>query len=146
MCRILATLVTLAWGLWFGGLIVLFMAVTALFATYPRHVAGQGAAQIFRVFNVYQLAVAAVALLATFGWRVIAAPRLKTSLFTLFGLATVAACMIAMYLAPQIEAMQRQGLTDSREFGRYHGYAMAVYLAETLVLLIAGCLLPWMRE
>jgi glucan phosphoethanolaminetransferase (alkaline phosphatase superfamily) len=146
MRRILATVVILAWGLWFGGLIALFMAVTVLFATYSRHVAGQGAAHLFRVFNGYQLALAAIALLFTFGWRVLGNPRLKTSLFTLFALATIAACVIITYVAPHIEALQAHGLTDSRDFSRLHGLSMAIYLVEVIMLLIAGCLLPWMRE
>lgn len=146
MRRILATLVTLSWGLWFGGLIALFIAVTSLFATYSPHVAGQGAAHIFRVFNKYQLVLAGGALLSTFGWRVLCKPHLKTSLFTMFALATVAACVIITYISPHIEALQRQGLTESKEFGRYHGLSMAVYLVEVVMLLIAGCLLPWLRE
>ena len=69
MRRLFGMIVLLAWGLWLGGLVTLFMAVTTLFATLDRHTAGVGAAHIFRLFNQYQLAFAAAALLATFFWR-----------------------------------------------------------------------------
>ena len=145
MRRVLFTIVTLAWGLWFGGLIVLFMTVTSLFKTFAsRHdLAGQAAAQIFRTFNAYQLALAAIALLATFAWRVFGPPRLKAALFTLFAIATVGGCVITIYLAPQMQRLQAQGLTTSSAFGRLHEYSMLAYLVETIALLMAGLLLAW---
>jgi hypothetical protein len=144
MRRVLSTLVLLIWGLWFGGLIVLFISVLTLFKTFPdRHdVAGQGAAHIFHVFNAYQLVLAAAALLVTFVWRVVGPPKLKTTLFVLFAIATVGACAITMYFTPQIEMLQHEGLTNSVQFKRLHGYSMAVYVCEVISLLIAGALLP----
>jgi hypothetical protein len=148
MRNILRTSLTLVWGLWFGGVVMLFLAVMSLFATFSgRHdLAGQGAAQIFRVFNAYQLALAAAALIGTFIWYLLGPPRLKMGLFTLFALATFAACVITMYIAPQIALMQQKGLTHTKDFGRMHGYSMIAYLFEAVMLLIAGAMLPWMRE
>jgi len=148
MRRVLPTLITLLWALWFGGVIMLFIAVTSVFATFhDRHdLAGQAAAHIFRVFNAYQLLLAAGALVATFVWYLVGPPRLKMGLFTLFGLATFAACVITMYIAPQIELLQRQGDTHSQQFARLHGRSMIAYLIEAVVLLIAGVFLSWMRE
>lgn len=145
MRRFLSTIVLLAWGLWFGGLIVLFMAVQTLFNTFPRETAGQGAARIFHAFNLYQLALAAVALAATFAWRVIGPPRLKTTLFVLFAVATVGACVIVMYFTPRIEMLQHQGMTQTEQFKRLHGYSMLTYVGETVALLVAGVLMPWIR-
>lgn len=148
MRRLLSILVTVIWGLWFGGLIVLFLAVTSLFKTFAdRHeIAGEGAAQIFQLFNRYQLALAAAALLATFAWRVLGPPRWKEALFGLFAVATVAACIVSMYLAPRIEMLGRQGLAHSSQFGRLHVYSMMAYAAEVAVLLIAGIMLPWIND
>lgn len=148
MGRFLATIVTALWGLWFGGVVMLFIAVSSLFNTFhDRHdLAGQGAAPIFRTFNVYQLAIAALVLIATFAWYLIGRPRLKMGLFLLFGLATFAACVITIYVAPQIAAMQQNGLTHSPEFNRMHGYSMIAYLVEAVALLLAGLLLPWLRD
>jgi hypothetical protein len=147
MRRILSTLITVLWALWFGGVIMLFIAVTSIFATFhDRHdLAGHAAAHLFRVFNAYQLALAAAALVATFVWYLLGPPRLKMGLFTLFGLATFAACIITMYIAPRIELLQRQGESHSSEFARLHGASMVVYLVETVLLLVAGLFLGWMR-
>ena len=146
MRRFLSTLVLMAWGLWFGGLIVLFVAVQTLFNTFPRETAGQGAARIFHAFNAYQLALAAVALVATFAWRVTGPPRLKTTLFVLFALATVGACVITMYFTPRIELLQHRGLTQTVEFKRLHGFSMLAYVGEAVALLVAGVVMPWVRS
>ena len=144
MRRVLSTLVLLIWGLWFGGLIVLFISVLTLFNTFPdRHdLAGQGAAHIFHVFNAYQLALAAGALVLTFVWRVVGPPEWKTTLFVFFAIATVGACIIATYLTPHIELLQHQGLTTSTQFKNLHGISMGVYVGEVLALLVAGIILP----
>lgn len=133
-------LVAWIWGLWFGGVVLLFVAVQSLFNTFQdrRDVFAEGAAGIFRWFNRYQLALAAAALLATFAWRLVGAPRLKAALFTLFGVATVAACAAGAWIAPKIQALHAQGLDQSPQFKQIHGLSMAVYLAEAVALLIAG--------
>jgi glucan phosphoethanolaminetransferase (alkaline phosphatase superfamily) len=148
MRQILSTVITLLWALWFGGVLMLFIAVSSLFVTFhDRHdLAGQAAARIFRVFNAYQLALAAGSLIATFIWYVLGPPRLKMGLFTLFGLATFAACVITLYIAPKIEMLQREAETHSTQFARLHGTSMMAYLAEALLLLIAGILLSRMHR
>ncbi|HSU65312.1 MAG TPA: DUF4149 domain-containing protein [Tepidisphaeraceae bacterium] len=148
MRRFLSTLVTLLWALWFGGVVMLFIAVLSLFAAFPEHhdIAGQGAARIFHVFNAYQLALAGLTLVATFVWYLKGPPGMKMGLFLLFALATAAAGLITLYIAPEIAQMQAKQLSQSAEFKRMHGYSMIAYVAEAVVLLIAGLLLPWMRE
>jgi hypothetical protein len=146
MRRLFGILVMLVWGLWFGGLVALFIAVTALFHALDRHTAGVGAARIFRVFNLYQLALATAALLAAFFWRVVGPPRFKEALFTFFAIATAGACAIAIWIAPKIAELQAQGLTESGQFGKVHGLSMAVYLAEVVALFLAGILIPFARE
>jgi hypothetical protein len=146
MRRFISTLVTLVWGLWFGGLIAIFISVLSLFATFPRETAGQGAARIFHAFNAYQLALAALALIATFIWRLIGPPKRTTALFALFAVATLGACLVTMYFTPRIELLQHQGLAGSDQFKRLHGNSMIAYCGEVVVLLIAGLILPWTHE
>lgn len=148
MRTVLHSLITLVWGLWFGGVLTLFIAVTAIFNAFPdqQPLAGQAAAHVFRAFNVYQLALAAAALLITFVWCVLQQGKLKIGLFLLFGLVTFDACVITTHIAPQIELLQQKHLTHTPEFGRMHGYAMALYLAEAVLLLISGLFLPWLRS
>lgn len=145
MQRAISTFVTIIWGLWFGGLIVLFLAVQSLFNTFAtRHdLAGQGAAHIFHAFNAYQLALAAAALIATVLWRIKGPPKLTTAFFVFFALAALGACTITMYFTPHIEMLQHQGLTESIQFKKLHGLSMTIYVAETASLLVAGLLLPW---
>ena len=148
MRTVLHSLITLVWGLWFGGVMTLFVAVLAIFAAFPgqRENAGQAARHVFRVFNFYQLALAAAALLITFVWCIWRRGPMRFGLFLLFGLATFDACFITMKIAPQIERLTQQGLAASPEFGRLHGFSMILYMAEAILLLIAGLFLPWLRE
>lgn len=148
MRTVLHTLITLVWGLWFGGMACVFIVVTAIFNAFPADpsVAGQAAAHVFRSFNVYQLVLAAAALLATFFWCLAQRGKMKLGLFLLFGLATVDACIITRYLAPSLERLQQQHLTHTPDFGRLHAYSMTLYLAEAVLLLVSGLFLPWLRE
>ncbi|HZL36877.1 MAG TPA: DUF4149 domain-containing protein [Tepidisphaeraceae bacterium] len=140
MNRFLQTLVTLAWGVWFGGLVVLFLAVGSIFQTFAdRHdLAGQAASGIFRVFNGYRLGVAAAALLATFLWRLAGRSRAKVAAFALFALGALAAVYSAAVLTPKIERLRVDGQTHASTFDRLHGLSMSVYLAETIFVLGAG--------
>jgi hypothetical protein len=146
MNRAFQILVTLAWGLWFGGLVMLFISVTSLFHTFAdqRDVAATAASGLFHSFDSYRLIVAAAALVATFVWRVAGgASRLKTAVFTLFALAVIAATCSAVLITPKIERLAAAGRTNSPDFRRLHGASMGVYLVETLFVAGAGMLLPW---
>jgi hypothetical protein len=143
----LAVAVTLAWALWFGGLITLFLAVTSLFDTFApdRHVAGTAAAGIFRRFEFYQLALAAVAVVAAALWRAsdgAAAPYRRTLVLILLALAGGMALVSKFAVSNRIENLRENKLTDTPEFRRLHGLSMTVYSGEALTLLVAGLLLP----
>ena len=71
MNRVLATLVCLAWALWFGGAVMVFVTAGSLFATFApdKVTAGTAAAGVFRTWERYQLVLAAVALVLTVAWR-----------------------------------------------------------------------------
>ena len=148
MRTILHTLLTLVWGLWFGGVVALFVAIHGVFRAFPsdQSSAAETAIHVFRAFNRYQLGVAAAAIIVTFLWCLLQRGRMKMGLFLVYGLATVDACLITTYVAPAIEKMHVNGLTNTPEFVRMHGYSMLLYLAEAVLLLVAGFLLPWLRE
>ena len=141
-------LISLIWGLWFGGVVTLFVAVTAIFKAFPdeHEVAGEAARYVFHAFNIYQLSLAVVALLGTFAWSFLKSGPMKLGLFLLFSLVTSDACIIATYVAPKIELLQRSGLGQSHEFSTLHGISLALYLAEAVLLLIAGLFLLELRE
>lgn len=182
MQRLLAAVVTVAWALWFGGVVMLLLAVSSIFQTFDtgptvealapfgvssdpavvaqhsplrRVLAGAAASGVFHRFERYQLIVAAIALLAAFGWRLASPSRLKTALFALLALATLAAVATTAAITPRVEAIRVEALgrgqdvkqsPRSAEFAKLHGLSMAVYSAEALTLLLAGLVLPFATQ
>jgi len=145
MRRLLHIGTLLAWGLWFGGLVTLFLAVTSIFRTFDqqRDIAGQAASGIFRLFNMYCLGVCAGALLLNFLWWLSGRSGRKLVVFALFALATIAASYVTAVLTPKMETMRLEHQTQLPEFARLHGMAMGVYLVETILVFLAGVALPW---
>jgi hypothetical protein len=146
MRRILPIIILLAWGLWLGGMIALFIAISSLFsALAARHdLAGLGASRIFRNFNFYQLAVAAITLLAVAFHST--SSRNKVALVGLLAVAMGAALVISLRLTPLIERMRLASMTHSPQFSKLHGISMAMYAMEALLVFIAGFLLPGVLE
>lgn len=148
MRRISTICLVLSWGLWFGGLIVLFLAVSALFKAFPdRHdIAGKGAAQIFRIFNIYQGILAAIVLVAALFSRPAGGSRASNALLLMLAVATATAFFVALWLTPQIERLRLEGFTHTPEFSRLHGLSMGLSFVESLFLLAAGLVLPAVVE
>jgi len=144
--KIAASLVCIAWALWFGGLGALFLFVTDLFAK-DRPTALNAAPQMFLVFERYQILLAAAALLGVVAWRILAGSIRVTVLFIMLASATLPAALGPMFVTSRLEQLRRQGQSSSPEFRKLHGISMIVYTGQTLILLAAGLTLPWaMRE
>jgi hypothetical protein len=146
MHRLLSTIVVLAWGLWFGAIVMVFVTVTSLFSTFAdqRQIAGAAAAGVFRRFEVFELILAPVGLLAALLLRRWAANRSFATVVAAFlALAAVGACASHFYLTPRIDELRRQGVPSSSEqFKSLHGQSSMVYASQAVVLLAAGLLLP----
>ena len=144
--RFMPVVLTLAWGLWFGGIITLFLAVTSLFATFApdKSLAGTAAAGIFRRFEFYQLLLAAVAVAAAAVWRASSSPRAgrATLLLVLLALAAGEALTSTLVVSSRIERLREARLTDTPQFRRLHGVSMTVYASEAGLLAVAGLVLP----
>jgi hypothetical protein len=119
-----------AWALWLGGLVSLFIFVGTLFSE-DHALAAQTAPRLFHVFERYQLALAAVALLS-------AICRRTTLAAVLFCLASVGAVVSPLMITPRIMELQRLGQTHTAQFATLHGRSMMVYSADTLLVLGAG--------
>jgi hypothetical protein len=136
----------LAWALWLGGLVTLFIAVTSLFHTFAadKALAGTAAAGVFRRFESYQLVLAAVAVLAAAAWRMTASdsPRRKTVLLILLVVAAAVAAVSTFFVSNQIHHLRELHETTSTRFRTLHQLSMTLYLAETVVLLLAAMALP----
>ena len=133
MRKIWNVIVQLVCGLWLGGLVALFIFVVTLF--HKDHaIAVQAAPQMFQAFEVYQFFLAAVAILSAMICR-------RPIVAVLFVLAGICALVTHFGLTPQILEMARLGQTHTEEFGKVHGEAMMVYLADTVFVFVAGVLL-----
>jgi hypothetical protein len=138
MQRLCQFLALIAWSLWLGGLVLLFVVVQTLFATEPRDTFIEVAPRIFLAFERYQLLLAGLALLGTFGWR-LANPSLGIgALFTLFAAATVGALASTLLITPRLEDLRLHDQLQSPQFARLHGISMCVYVAQVILLAIAG--------
>jgi hypothetical protein len=137
MRKVIAVLVTLAWALWFGGIVALFLFVSVMFSQ-SRPVAVEAAPMLFHAFERYQLLVAAFALVCLVLWRVLVPSRAVMVVFTLLAFAAVAAVLSTTLVTPRIETLRRQGQSGSPEFRQLHGRSMQFYVSEAVLLLLAG--------
>jgi hypothetical protein len=130
----------LAWALWLGGMIALFVFVTTLF-NGDRAIAVQAAPRMFVVFQKYQLILAAIELAAIVVWKSALPSKLIVAAFIVFAAAALAAVAVSIWILPRMEQLRSMGESSSPEFGRLHGISMMLYLAEVLFLLIGGIML-----
>ncbi|MDB5297934.1 MAG: hypothetical protein JWO31_3917 [Phycisphaerales bacterium] len=124
MNRVLSVLLSLAWAVWVGGLVGVFLAVTSLNRTFvdDRDAFGRAASGVFAAFERVQLGLAAATLLLTFLWRLRGgAARLKTALFVLLALSSVAAVVGTTVVTPKLDRLRLAGTRKWLEFMSLHG-------------------------
>jgi hypothetical protein len=138
MVHLFRALLGLIWGLWFGGVIALFVFAVALFKQLGREIAPQATQVLFPTFERYHLVLAALALLVCVGWRVIGKSRAASWVFAFFAIATCAATTSAIFLTPKIMELTRNGKAGTPEFWKTHGMSNLVYMTEAVALLVAG--------
>jgi hypothetical protein len=141
MRSLFSILSTLAWSLWFGGLIAVFVIATGMFSR-DRALALQANPAIFAIFERYQLIIGAAALICLLGWRIAGGGLLVSAIFALLALAAAAAVIEPLAISSKMQQLVRDSQTDSPQFRKLHGYSMMLYCAEGGVLLAAGLLLP----
>lgn len=141
MRQILSTLTLLAWALWFGGMIVLIVFVSALFAK-NRPIALDAAPILFTTFGLYQLIVGIIAIIAAVAWRFVEPTRVLTGIVVLFMLAAIGAILLSTMIVPPMEKLRASGQRESAQFKQLHKQSTKLYLAEMVALLVAGCMLP----
>jgi hypothetical protein len=145
MSRVASILVRLSTSLWFGGMIFLFIAVQTLFRAFPRpasEVAPQAAPALFAVFERYQLALAAVALLSAFAWYVTTRSGRVIVLFALLALAATGAAVSTALITPRMEQLRTAGQSSSSRFKALHARSMQCYVAQAALLLVSVLMLP----
>ena len=124
--RILLTL----WvgGMWVAGLVVAPLLFSVL---DDRSLAGTVAGSLFTVTSYIGLACGGV-LLALNGWRYRAPNRRAVLLLAMLMLIGIG----QFILAPLIADLRLQGLADTARFGRLHGLAGVVFLANCVLGLV----------
>jgi hypothetical protein len=127
-------------------MIFLFMAVTRLFAAFPRQssdVAVQAAPRLFAMFETYQLVLAVIALAATFGWYLATRAKLVMMLFVLLALAAAGGAISTNLISAKMHALREAGQSGSPEFMQLHGRSMIVYTCQAALLLVAVIMLSF---
>jgi hypothetical protein len=137
----LRLLTILTWALWLGGLIALFLFVSYLFKA-DRPIAVVAAPLMFERFERVQLLLAAVALLAIGGLRLIEARAVHSTVFTFFAVATVGLVISAAVIRPKMERLRVAGESSGTQFRQLHGQSMALYSLQATALLLAGLFIP----
>jgi hypothetical protein len=141
MRRVAAIVAVLTWALWFGGLMALFIFVQTLFRE-DRSIALEAAPRMFSLFEKYQLALAAAALIATLVWRIVVRRAIISAIFFLFAVATLGAVAGPVFISGEMQKLRAAGQSSGARFHKLHGQSMIIYVSETVVLLAAGVLLP----
>lgn len=133
--------VTLAWALWLGGLIALFLFVQTLFRQ-NRPVAVDAAPLMFQAFERVQLLLAGCALIGTFCLWLLTRARPVKVVFALLALSAALAALSTTLVTTKMESLRRAGMSASPEFRRLHGFSMLFYVSQAGVLVAAGAALP----
>ena len=139
--QVCVTVTMLSVALWLGGLLALFIFVQTLF-TKSRPLAAEAAPVLFNTFERYQLVLAATAVVATIGWRILSRQWLIWIILALLALATIGAIAGPLAITGPMEALRAQGLSGTADFRRLHGYSMIVYVGQTILLAGAAMILP----
>ena len=146
MHRLLSTVLLLAWGLWFGAIVMVFVTVTSLFSTFAdqRPLAGAAAAGVFRRFEVLQVIAAVVALAAALAlWSRARRTNRPGVLLLAVLAATMGALASATVITPRIEALRRAGVpSESEQFKSLHRTSSTLYTIQAGLLLTTGLFLP----
>jgi hypothetical protein len=138
MVTLARTALGIVWGLWFGGVIALFIFAVTLFNGLGRETAAIATGVMFPAFERYHLVLAALALAACVAWRGLSRSRAATFTFFLLAVATVMAVVSASVITPRILELRHLGQTHTPEFGRAHGISGVLYVVEAVSLLGAG--------
>ena len=138
MTRILVILLSLTHGLWFGGLVTLFLLTTAI-RKHDIELTRRVATPIFTAFETYHLVLGGVALLLLVAlWPIARRSAWKPVTAALFGIGLAAAITSASLITPRLEQLRRDGQSGSDAFRRVHTGSRVCFGTETVALLAAG--------
>ncbi len=138
--RLPSTLTLIAWAMWFGGIMALFVFVQVLFKA-DRGVAMSAAPMLFGAFEVYQIFLAAATLIGVMTWYLVERRSRLVAAFGLLAVATIIAVVNSTVITRPMEQLRTSGQVQSASFKRLHGYSRLFYVTESAVLLLGGVVL-----
>jgi hypothetical protein len=141
MRTLFAIIATLAWALWLGGSVALFIFVIVLFRA-DREIARQAAPLLFLVFEKYQIALGATGIVAGAGWWVGTRSRWVMYWIALLLIASIGTVVTPMLITSRMEELRRSERTATPEYQALHKRSEWVYMAQTALLACAGLVLP----
>jgi len=131
----------LAWALWFGATIAVFVFVKHFFAVFPHEMAGTAANAMFNSFANYELILAGTSLLSS-GMLLVTYPTARWVLILGFLILTAGmAVTVALGLIPMMDALIDQGKQHSPEFIKLHVKSMVAMTLQSVMLLLTGGLM-----
>jgi hypothetical protein len=136
MRKTLSVIMMLAWALWFGGMIVLFIFVMRLFGT-SRAVAVDAAPVLFNTFAVYQLIVGMIACAAGTILTLLTR-RNAHALATLLMIVALGAGLVLRSWTNEMERLNRSSVAGVTRFQKLHHASTRVYTSAAVLLMISG--------
>jgi len=137
-------ILVLAWAVWLGGLLGIFLAVTTVFAVLDpdRTTAGMIGAVMFGRVERMILLIAAAAIISAIGMTHVRRSTSRVALLATLVLAAALALAGTLLITPRINALRQANLTQTSDFKRLHGASMATYSTQVALLALAGLILP----
>ena len=141
----LSSLLAAAWGLWFGGIVSLFLFMNRLFESMHddyRAVFDTVAPAQFRMAERFGIVAGGLALVTAFAMRLVSRGKAATWLFALLAIAAALDVVRPVFISARMHGLVTPGQTPPPEFMRLHGLYMAAAGIEAIFLLIAAFALP----
>jgi len=135
MLHFLRIILGLALSVWLGALVMTLLAVTKLFARFPRAtgstVAVEGAPAVFAAFEESMRWIALVALLLSALYALALRRRFAAVLpFITTAIATAMLFVSIIFITPKLNQLRIEGKSQSPEFRQGHNTSNVLYLIQ----------------
>jgi hypothetical protein len=141
MKSLLVFITFVAWALWFGASIAIFVFGSYFQKHLPPETFHATARALFHVFSNYELSLAAIALVSSGTWMVFYPSKWSVIMVGCMVLTGGMTVTFALGLMPAMDMLMDEGQRDSARFKTLHGKSMVALLMQSMVLLGTGWLL-----
>ena len=138
MKLLLSFITFVAWALWFGGTIAVFVFGWHFQKSLPPAIFHETARELFHSFSKYQLSLAAVSLVTSGLLLVIYPSKASVLIVACLVLAGGMTVTFSLGLMPAMDVLLDEGKRDSTQFRTMHGKSMIALAMQALELLGTG--------